>query len=117
MDSRLRTLDSLVVILGVIYPISRAGTWTLGSYQVASIVSVIGSSLGNSFLNSSELGISLKYFLINILASSTSMSPATTKVALFGLWYNWLNFIKSSIFAASRSLSNPIVNLPYGCFL
>ena len=28
-----------------------------------------------------------------------------------------LNFLKSLISAASRSLSNPIVNLPYGCFL
>ena len=77
-----------------------------GSYHVDVIASVIGSSFGRFLLTSPELGMSAKYFFTSSFVSSISISPATTNVALFGLWYLSLNFLKSSKFAASRSLSN-----------
>ncbi len=76
-----------------------------GSYHVDVIVSLIGSSFGRFLLTSSEPGISAKYFFTSFFVSFISISPATTMLHYLVCDIFSLNFLKSSRFAASRSLS------------
>ena len=65
-----------------------AGILILLSYSVNLTVSVIGSSIIFSLTGTGPLfGISPKYPSTSFLVFSISISPATTKTALFGLFH------------------------------
>jgi len=111
------TYESLSAIPGVLYRNALAGICILLSYSVNLIVSLIGSSTTVSLKGTSPLlGISPKYASTSFFVFSISISPATTKTALLGLFHLLLKSMNSCSVAASRSSILPITDLPYGCF-
>ena len=67
-----------------------------------------GAGIGGSLARLADAGMWPKYFGTSRLAVARSISPASTRMALFGPYQRWNQALTSASDAASRSFIEPI---------